>query len=102
MAIHATRRISKVCVGLERQADSVAVVELAAVRMSDSDVEVIIASSSKENFGMKYDTYCKTVSTGKFKGVWNQRTMRGRGEEEEEDLDLFAQATLGRLAWLCI
>jgi hypothetical protein len=80
MAVHATRRISKVSVGLERQADWVAVVELAAVRMSDSDDEVIIASSSKENFGMKYDTNCKTVSTGKFKGVWNQRTMRGRGE----------------------
>jgi hypothetical protein len=29
---------------------------------------------------MKYDTNFKTVSTGKFKGVWNQRTMRGRGE----------------------
>jgi hypothetical protein len=35
--------------------------------MSDSDDEVIIASSSKENFGMKYDTKCKTVSTGKLK-----------------------------------
>jgi hypothetical protein len=58
MAVHATRRIRKVSVGLERQADSVAVVELAAVRMSDSDDEVIIASSSKENFGMKYDTNC--------------------------------------------
>jgi hypothetical protein len=34
--------------------------------MSDSDDEVIAASSSKENFGMKYDTNCKTVSTGKF------------------------------------
>jgi hypothetical protein len=56
MAVHATRRIRKVSVGLERQADPVAVVELAAVRMSDSDDEVIIASSSKANSGMKYDT----------------------------------------------
>jgi hypothetical protein len=56
MAVHATRRIRKVSVGLERQADSVAVVELAAVRMSDSDDEEIIASSLKENFGIKYDT----------------------------------------------
>jgi hypothetical protein len=82
MAVHATRHIGKVSVGLETQADSVAVtvVELAAVGMSDSDDEVIIASSSKENIGMQYDTNCKTVSTGKFKGVWNQRTMRGGGE----------------------
>jgi hypothetical protein len=60
IAVHATRRIRKVSVGLERQADnySVAVVELAAVRMSDSDDEVTIASSSKENFGRKYDTNC--------------------------------------------
>jgi hypothetical protein len=58
MAVHATRGIRKVSVGLERQADSVAVVELAAVRMSDSDDKVIIASSLKENFGMKYDTNC--------------------------------------------
>jgi hypothetical protein len=56
MAVHATRRIRKVSVGLERQADSGAVVEQAAVRMSDSDDEVNIASSSKENFSMKYDT----------------------------------------------
>jgi hypothetical protein len=41
MAVHATRRIRKVSVGLERQADSVAAVELAAVRMSDSDDEVV-------------------------------------------------------------
>jgi hypothetical protein len=58
MAVHATRRIRKVSVGLERQADSIAVVELAAVRMSDSDDEVTIASRSKEKFGMKYDTNC--------------------------------------------
>jgi hypothetical protein len=79
-AVHATRRIRKVSVGLERQADSVAVVELAAVRMSDSDDEVIIASSSKENFGMKYDTNCKTVSTGKFKGK-NRKATKPAGKQ---------------------
>jgi hypothetical protein len=117
MAVHATRRIRKVSVGLERQADLVAVVELAAVRMSDFDDEVIIASSSKENFGMKYDNNCKTVSTGKFSifedvvsfdeeectaeaaqlvqedtGIWSLESEdnEGEGGEEEEDLDLFA------------
>lgn len=74
MAVYATRRIRKVSVGLGRQADSVAVVELAAVRMSDSDDEVIIASSSKENFGMQYDTNFKTVSTGKFRGKKRKAT----------------------------
>jgi hypothetical protein len=117
MAVNATRRIRKVSVGLERQADLVAVVELAAVRMSDSDDEVIIASSSKENLSMKYDTNCKTVSTGKFSifedvvsfdeeertaeaaqlmqedtGIWSLESEdnEGEGGEEEGDLGLFA------------
>jgi hypothetical protein len=58
MAVDATCRIRKVSAGLERQVGSVAVVELAAVKMSDS-AEVIIASSS---------------------GVLNEKTMRGRGK----------------------
>jgi hypothetical protein len=69
---------------------------------------------------------CKTVSTGKFSifedvdsfdeeelaaeavqedtGIWSLESEdnEGEGGEEEEDLDLFASATLGRFAWLFI
>jgi hypothetical protein len=88
MAVHATRRIRKVSVGLERQADSVAVVELAAGRMSDSDDEVInpprlrassrmLSLLTKRSAQQRLRSWCRRTLES---GVWNQRTMRGRGE----------------------
>jgi hypothetical protein len=79
MAVHATRRLRKVSVGLERQADSVAVVEVAAVRMSDSDDEVIIPPRLRASSRMLslLTNWCRRTLES---GVWNQRTMRGRGE----------------------
>jgi hypothetical protein len=91
-AVHAIRRIRKVSVGLERQADSVAVVKLAAVRMSDSDdiilivrllAQVNLASSrmlsffTKRSAQQRLRSWCRRTLES---GVWNQRTMRGRGE----------------------